>query len=79
MAKEPDAKAFTLSGPFDNSGNVGHNKRLVIAVSESDMLDAELMEALKKELPQEVESVFISSVTQQGLTQLKDLIWKNLH
>ena len=55
------------------------DKKRLLAVSKSDMLDAELMEALKKELPQEVESVFISSVTQQGLTQLKDLIWKNLH
>jgi GTP-binding protein len=55
------------------------DKKRLLAVSKSDMLDEELMQALRAELPQEVESIFISSVTRQGLTELKDLIWKNLH
>lgn len=55
------------------------DKKRVLAVTKSDMLDEELMEALRQELPADVESVFISSITGSGLTQLKDLIWKNLH
>jgi GTP-binding protein len=55
------------------------DKKRLLAVSKSDMLDEELIQALQTELPQEVESIFISSITQQSITELKDLIWKNLH
>jgi GTP-binding protein len=51
-------------------------KDLVIAISKSDMLDDELKAAISRELPQEIPHLFISSVTQQGLPQLKDLLWK---
>jgi len=55
------------------------DKKRLLAISKADMLDEELKEAIKKELPTELPSVFISSITSQGLTELKDLIWKNLH
>jgi GTP-binding protein len=55
------------------------DKRRLLAVSKSDMLDEELTEAIKGELPDDIPSVFISAITGKGLTQLKDLIWKNLH
>lgn len=55
------------------------DKKRLLAVSKSDMLDDELTEALSKELPEGVPSVFISSVTGQGIVALKDLIWKHLH
>lgn len=55
------------------------DKKRLLAVSKSDMLDEELMEALKPELPPDIPCVFISSITQQGIAELKDLIWKNLH
>lgn len=55
------------------------DKEFVIAVSKSDMLDDELKEAIKKELPADIPSVFISSVTGKGLTELKDLLWKTLN
>lgn len=55
------------------------DKRRILAVSKSDMLDDELKAEMKKELPHDLPSVFISSITQQGLVELKDLIWKNLH
>lgn len=55
------------------------DKKRLLAISKSDMLDEELMNALKQELPTEITSIFISSVTQQGIGELKDLIWKNLH
>ena len=34
---------------------------------------------MKKEVPAEIPSVFISSLTNQGITELKDLIWQTLH
>ena len=55
------------------------DKKRILAVSKSDMLDDELKAAIQKELPAVIPSVFISSVTNQGLTELKDLIWQNLH
>jgi len=41
-------------------------------MSQSNMLDNELIEKMKLELP-EIPFVFISSVAQKGLTELKDL------
>ena len=55
------------------------DKKRLLAITKSDMLDQELMQALQAEVPRDVESIFISSVTQQGITELKDLIWKKLH
>jgi GTP-binding protein len=55
------------------------HKQFIIAISKSDMLDAELKEAIAKELPENIPHLFISSVTQQGLTELKDLLWKVLN
>ena len=54
-------------------------KSRVLAITKSDMLDNELMEALEQELPEGVPHVFISSITQQGITELKDLLWKELN
>lgn len=55
------------------------HKQFVIAVSKSDMLDEELMQAIKQELPANIPNIFISSVTNKGLTELKDLLWKALN
>lgn len=55
------------------------DKKRLLAISKSDMLDDELMAALKQELPADIPSVFISSISQQGIGELKELIWKNLH
>lgn len=54
-------------------------KDIVIAISKSDMLDDELKAAISKELPAEYPHLFISSVTQQGLKELKDLLWQILN
>ncbi|SJZ32776.1 GTP-binding protein [Sediminibacterium ginsengisoli] len=54
-------------------------KDFIIAVSKSDMLDEELKEAISKELPKGIPSVFISSVTNYGLTTLKDMLWDALN
>jgi len=43
------------------------------------MLDDELKEAIEKELPDNIPHVFISSITNKGLTELKDLLWNVLN
>ncbi|MEX0636313.1 MAG: GTPase ObgE [Ferruginibacter sp.] len=54
-------------------------KDFVIAVSKSDMLDDELKAAIAKELPKKIPHIFISSITGQGLSALKDLLWNTLN
>jgi GTPase len=55
------------------------DKKRILAVSKSDMLDEELRQEMEKELPADLPAIFISSVTQSGIVELKDLIWKHLH
>ncbi len=54
-------------------------KRFIIAVSKTDLLDDELKAAIEKELPARVPHVFISSATNKGIAELKDLLWKVLN
>jgi GTP-binding protein len=51
------------------------DKKRVLAISKSDLLDAELMDEIRKDLP-DMPRVFISSHTGMGITNLKDMIWK---
>ena len=55
------------------------DKDRILAISKSDMLDKELIDEIQKELPNDLPSLFISSVAQQGLTELKDKIWEQLN
>jgi GTP-binding protein len=50
-------------------------KPRILAVSKSDMLDDELMNEMKLDLPA-IPTIFISSVAQKGLVELKDMLWK---
>ena len=54
------------------------DKDRLLAISKSDLLDQELMDEMKQELP-DIETVFISSVTNTGIQELKDRIWKKLN
>lgn len=54
------------------------HKERILAVTKSDMLDDELIQELKKDLPK-IPVLFISAVAQKGLEQLKDLIWERLN
>ena len=54
------------------------DKPRVLAVSKSDMLDEELIEAITQELPEGVPHVFISAVTGFGLQALKDMLWREI-
>jgi GTP-binding protein len=55
------------------------DKQFLLAISKSDMLDDELKAAIAAELPEDVPHVFISSVTNQGLSELKDILWEALN
>lgn len=55
------------------------DKQRVLAITKCDMLDEELTAELKKELPTDVQTVFISSVSGLGITELKDLIWTEIN
>lgn len=60
-----------------------YNKELLykdrlLAITKADMLDDELKEEIRKSIP-DLKFMFISSVAQQGLVELKDEIWKALH
>jgi len=55
------------------------DKKFVIAISKSDLLDDELIKEIEKELPENIPHIFISSITQKNLLQLKDLLWKALN
>ena len=54
------------------------NKERVLAITKSDMLDEEMKEQMKADIP-EIAYLFISSLAQQGLVELKDLLWKKLN
>jgi GTPase len=54
------------------------DKKRILAISKSDLLDDELKEAISAELG-DLEHQYFSSVAQQGLMELKDLIWRALH
>ncbi|MEX0988000.1 MAG: GTPase ObgE [Bacteroidales bacterium] len=54
------------------------DKQRLLAISKSDMLDEELIREIKPDLP-DIPYVFISSITNQGLVELNDRIWKLLN
>lgn len=55
------------------------DKERLLAISKSDMLDDELQEEIKKEMPSGVPFLFFSSLAQIGLQELKDQLWKMLN
>lgn len=55
------------------------HKPRVLAVTKSDMLDEELTEEMKLGLPKDLPALFISSVAQKGISELKDLLWREIN
>ncbi len=55
------------------------DKHRVLAVTKTDLLDDELVEMLKETLPSDLPVVFISSVANKGLDELKDVLWRELN
>ncbi|MBK8503025.1 MAG: GTPase ObgE [Saprospiraceae bacterium] len=54
------------------------DKPRVVAITKCDMIDQELQKLISKELPKIWNSVFISAISQTGLTELKDALWTAL-
>lgn len=54
------------------------DKNRILAISKSDLLDDELRAEIEKDLPK-VSYLFISSVAEQGLMELKDMIWEKIN
>lgn len=54
------------------------DKKRLLAITKSDLLDQELKQAIMKEVPRKIQSLLISSVSGEGLEQLKDALWRNL-
>lgn len=55
------------------------HKKMIIAISKSDMLDDELKQAIEETLPKDVPHLFISALASQGITELKDMLWAALN
>ena len=54
-------------------------KQRILAITKSDMIDQEMKDQMKEDLPVDLPCLFISSIAQQGLSELKDLIWTNIN
>jgi len=55
------------------------DKNFIISISKSDLLDEELKSEILSEFPQNMKPIFFSSITGEGVSELKDAIWKYLH
>ena len=55
------------------------DKPKILAITKSDLIDEELKEMIEAELPENIPYIFISAITQQGITELKDLLWETLN
>lgn len=55
------------------------DKSRLLAITKCDLLDEELMSEIKKELPDDINSILISSIKQEGLSLLKDELWQILN
>ena len=54
-------------------------KQRILAITKCDMLDEELLAEIKTRVPKDIQTVFISSLSGQGITELKDLIWTEIN
>lgn len=55
------------------------DKQIILAISKSDMLDDELKQEISKTLPKGIPHLYISSVTNTGIQELKDMLWQALN
>jgi GTPase len=55
------------------------DKKRLLAITKTDLIDEELENEIRQSLPKDLPVVFISSITQKNIMQLKDLIWQSLN
>ena len=80
-ALEEDIKGAykTLLGELEMYNPELLDKDRVLAVTKCDLIDKDIEKDLEKSLPKDIPHVFISSLTQEGLKELKDTLWTALH
>jgi GTP-binding protein len=54
------------------------DKQRILAITKCDMADDEIKKEIAKDLPN-IKNIFISSVTGEGISKLKDLLWNELN
>lgn len=54
-------------------------KGRLLAISKSDMLDGQMKKDMEKQIPEGIRHIFISSMTGEGIRELKDMLWNLLH
>ena len=55
------------------------DKQRVLAITKSDLIDEELKEMLSENLPEDIPHIFISAATNEGISELKDILWQELN
>jgi GTP-binding protein len=55
------------------------DKKRILAISKSDLIDEQQKKDIKKHLPKKVPHIFISSALGEGIKELKDLIWNSIN
>jgi len=55
------------------------DKKRVLAITKSDLLDTELLDEMRPSLPSDVPTVFISSIAGTGIPALKDILWRAIN
>lgn len=55
------------------------DKKRILGISKSDMINDKQITKIKKKIPVDLPYVFFSSLANQGIDELKDLIWNNLN
>jgi GTP-binding protein len=55
------------------------HKRRILAITKCDMMDDIMIKQMKKLLPKDIPSVFISAVSGMNVDQLKDMIWEQIN
>ncbi|MBR4722842.1 MAG: GTPase ObgE [Muribaculaceae bacterium] len=70
---------YTLRAELQKFNPQLMDKNHILAISKSDFLDDELISEIAASLPEDVPHVFISAVTGQGITALKDMLWRAIN
>ena len=78
-SKDIAAEYQILLGELEQFNPELLDKKRLLAITKSDMIDEELEAEMRGSLPQDLPAVFISSLANKNILQLKDMIWKALH
>lgn len=78
-ADDPQKQYEILLAELEKYNPVLLKKSRVLAISKSDMLDRQMIDEMRQQLPTDIPVVFFSSVSGMGIDELKDLIWTELN